>query len=123
MADTETTINTVLTANAAVKRRVNARIYPIVMPQNPVLPAITYQRISAAPVNHLGGYSGLLNAHVVINSWATEYGEAKALAKDVRTAMNTAAMKNVLTNDLDGYDPDINLFVVSQDYSCWNAEV
>jgi len=79
MADAETTINTILTGAADVKRIVNTRIYPLVMPQDPKLPAITYQRISNNPVNMLAGYSGLANPHMVINSWAMNYHEAKTL--------------------------------------------
>lgn len=119
----ETLIYTVLTADADVKRRVNTRVYPVVMPQGVTLPAVSYQRISNNPVNHLEGYSGLANPHIIINSWATAYDAAKALAHDVHGAMNAATTyKSVLTNELDGYDPDVGLYVVSQDFSCWGAE-
>lgn len=123
MSDAETNVNTILTGNADVKRIVNTRIYPLVMPQDPTLPAITYQRINAAPVNTLSGYAGLMNPHIVINSWATDYAAVKELAFSVRTAMNTSVtLRNVLVNELDGFEPDINLFVVSQDFSCWSIE-
>ncbi len=119
----ETKIYTLLTGNATIARKVNKRIYPLVMPQDPVLPAITYQRISANKVNHLGGYSGLENPHIVINTWARTYDEAKAISEDIHSAMNGATgFRSILINDLDGYDPDINLFVVSQDFSCWDNE-
>lgn len=112
-----------LTADAATARRVNTRIYPVVMPQKVALPAVSYQRVSADPVNTLSGYAGMMNAHIVINSWAQTYDEAKALALEIRTAMNgAAAFKSLLVNELDGYDPDVSLYVVSQDYSCWGEE-
>lgn len=117
----ETEIYTLLTGNATVARKVNTRVYPVVMPQDPVFPAVTYQRVSGLKVNTLAGYSGLENPHIAINVWARTYDEAKGIAKDIHTAMNGAsAFKAILINDLDGYDPDINLYVVSQDYSCWD---
>jgi hypothetical protein len=119
----EVLIYRLLSANAAVKRRINTRIFPVVMPQDVVLPAVSYQRISADPANTLAGASGLVNAHIVINSWSRNYDEAKALALEIRTAMNTAStFKSLLTNELDGYDPDVSLYVVSQDFSVWGEE-
>jgi len=124
MALVETEIYSLLTGNATITRKLNKRVYPVVMPQDPVLPAITYQRISGEKINILGGYSGLENPHIVINVWSQKYEEAKAIAEDVHSAMNGAsAFKSWLINDLDGYDPDISLFVVSMDYSCWDNEV
>jgi hypothetical protein len=124
MADAETNINTILTADAEVKRIVNTRIYPLVMPQDPTLPAVTYQRMSNNPVNHLRGASGLMNPHVIINLWGMNYHDVKDLAYAVRKAMDAAiaTMPTVLTNEIDGFEPDVNLFVISQDYSCWNSE-
>ena len=120
---TETMIYTALTSAPDVARRINTRIYPVVVTQAPTLPAVSYQRVAADPVNHLGGYSGLTNAHIVINSWARNYDEVKALAFEIRTAMDAArTFRCVLTNELDGYDPDVSLYVVSQDFSCWGAE-
>jgi len=119
----ESLIYTVLTADTDVSRRIDTRVYPIVMPQGVTLPAISYQRISNNPVNSLQGYSGLGNPHITVNSWATGYDAAKALAQDVLDAMDAATtFKCVMTNEMDGYDQDVSLYVVSQDYSCWGTE-
>jgi hypothetical protein len=119
----EALIYTVLANNADVKSRVNTRIYPVVMPQDVTLPAVSYQRISANPINYLGGYTGLKNADIVINAWGKSYDELKTLASKIHTAMNAATtFKCVLTNELDGFDPEIQLYVISQDYSCWGQE-
>jgi len=109
--------------DAAVTRLINTRVYPVVMPQDVTLPAVSYQRVSTDPVNHLGGYSGLKNAHIVINAWGRNYDEAKAIASAIHAAMDAArAFRCVLTNELDGYDQDVQLYVISHDYSCWGAE-
>ncbi len=116
----ESEIYTVLNTNIKINRRVNTRIYPIVMPQDVTLPAITYQRISAQMINDLGGYSNLENPHIAINCWALGYAEAKVMANEVQDAMYAATTyKATLFNDLDVYEPDLNLFAVSMDFSCW----
>jgi hypothetical protein len=122
MADAETTIYTLLTGNVNVTQAVNKRVYPLILPQNAIYPAITYQRVSSSPENTLAGYSGLMNPYVSISSWATSYSAAKALANDVHTAMNGSTMKNVLFNEMDNYDPDEKIYFITQDYSIWNVE-
>lgn len=119
----ETNLYTALTADADIKRIVNTRIYPVVMPQDVTLPAVSYQRMSANPLNTLDGYAGMKNAHVVINAWARTYDEAKELSGHIHTAMDSVrTFRAVLTNELDGYDPEVSLYVVSQDFSCWGTE-
>lgn len=121
MAILETKIYSVLSGNTTVSAITSARIYPVVMPQNPTFPAITYQRVSADHITDLSGFSNLENAHILINIWATRYDTAKELAEDVHVAMdNSTAFKCSLSNDLDGYDHETELYFVSQDYSCWD---
>ena len=118
----ETELYTALTADTTIAAVASNRVYPLVMPQDPTLPAITYERISGAKVNGLDGYLGMDNPHIMLNVWATRYDTAKELAEDVHDCMNkVTAFRALLINDMDGYDPDTGLFVISQDYSCWNA--
>ena len=122
MALLETKIYSALAANATVAAKVGARIYPLIMPQNPTFPALTYQRISSNPINDLGGFSGLENPHIVINAWGTRYDTVKELAEDVHVTMDAATAFNALmVSDIDGFDPDTNLYMVSQDFSCWDV--
>lgn len=121
MALLETKIYSALAANATVAAKVGARIYPLIMPQNPTFPALTYQRISSNQINSLGGFSGLENPHIVINAWGTRYDTVKELAEDVHVTMDAAtAFKALMASDIDGYDPDTGLYMVSQDFSCWD---
>ena len=117
----ETELYTALTADTTIYAVTSSRIYPLLMPQDPTFPAITYERISSNKVNGLDGYLDMDNAHIMLNIWATRYDTAKELAEDVHDRMNkTTAFRSILVNDLDGYDIDTGLYVVSQDYSCWN---
>ena len=116
----ETQIYSALCADTTVAAVVGSRIYPLVMPQVPTLPAITYHRVSSSPVNTLSGRSNLTDVHVAVNCWGTAYDTVKELAEDVADGMNTAtAFHALLLTEFDGYDPETGLFVASQDYSCW----
>lgn len=119
----ETLIYTVLTADADIKARVNTRIYPVRIPQNPVYPAITYYRASAGVVNTLAGYSGKKNPTIIINAFARTYAEVKDMAKELLTAMDGArTFRAVLTWEDDDYNDDLNLYAISQEYSVWGDE-
>jgi hypothetical protein len=119
----ETRIYSLLASNPTIKQRINTRIYPVVMPQDVTLPAISYQRIASGPENTMTGFSGLKQSNVIINAWARTYDEAKQIAAEIHAAMETATeFDNVLINEMDGFDQDVNLYVVSHDYSCWNQE-
>ena len=117
----EAKIYTLLSANATINRLINTRVYPIVMPQDGVLPCLTYQRTAGNKVNHLGGYSGLENPHITINAWASNYDTAKNLSKHVHRIMDkSTGFTNTLFNEIDAFDPEVGLFAVSQDFSCWD---
>jgi len=119
----ESAVYTVLTGNAAIKRRCNTRIYPLSLPQKPTYPAISYQRTSAGVINTLSGYSGLKNPYFVITAWAKTYDECKALSDEIHTAMDGARTFRALMNyETDDFDPDLILYAVSQEYSCWGNE-
>jgi len=117
----ETKIVTVLTADTSILAVASNRLYPDVMPQNPTMPAITYERESCQRINSLGGYGGLENPHIIICSWATRKDDAGDLADKVFDAMNKAnTFHALMINDFGGYDVDAGLYVFSQTYSCWN---
>jgi hypothetical protein len=117
----ETELYTALTGDTTIYAATSARVYPVIMPQNVTFPAITYERISAQKMNGLAGYLGMDNAHMMVNIWATRYDTVKELAEDVHDRMDkTRTFRAILINDMDGYDQDTGLYVVSQDYSCWN---
>lgn len=119
----ESELYSALTADTTISAVTSSRIYPIVMPQDVTLPAITYERISGQPVNGLAGYLGMDNARIMINIWATRYDTAKELAEDVHDCLNKIrTFRAILVNHMDGFDVDTGLYIVSQDYSCWNAQ-
>lgn len=119
----EQEIYTVLTGNATIETLVNTRIYPVVMPQGVSFPAITYHETANSPVNTLGGKTGLENPNIAISCWATAYDAANAVAKAVNSAMDGCrTFRALMINQIDVYDPELNVYAKSQIWSCWNQE-
>jgi hypothetical protein len=109
-----------LSTSTGLTALVSDRIYPIMMPQDPTLPAITYQRISNSPVNTIGGFASLDNPHIQFDCWATSYSSVKALGDKLRKTIAAATTFNALQmSDQDLYEADTEIYRVSMDFSCW----
>lgn len=103
----------------ALKSLAGGRVYPLVLPDITILPAIIYQRVSSVPINSLDGDSGLDSVRMQISTWAATYKEAKTLSASVRSALDSSTMKIVTENDTDDYEPETKRFRVITDYVVW----
>ena len=65
-----------------------SRIFPDDLPTNPTYPAITIQQIGGPRVSAMAADTGDVNARAEVKSWAKTYDGARALAKQVRLALN-----------------------------------
>lgn len=117
------TVLVVLKADAAVTAIVgsglNARISPLIKSQGITTPAVTLQRISLDPVNHLRGHGDLDSVRVQLDAWTESYAEARALAGACRDAIQNAG--HLMLGEFDNYDPetDPGLYRITQDYQVW----
>ncbi|MGE5553298.1 MAG: tail completion protein gp17 [Betaproteobacteria bacterium] len=66
---------------------VAGRIYPLLLPQSPTLPAVTYQKISSIEEYAQDGSSSLRRVRFQIDCWAGSYASAKAVAAQVKAAL------------------------------------
>jgi hypothetical protein len=98
---------------------VDGRCYPLVMPQNPTLPAIVYSRQSSDPQYRLEGGASLNQVRMEIDCYAHTYAAAKALSESVRLAMESASYKGTLIFDTDFYEPDVKLYRIVMDFYLW----
>ncbi len=78
---------TYLSGYAGLNALVGDRIYPIVLPQKAVMPAVTYQKISEPQVHVSGADSGPYCPRYQFSCWGTTYDEACDVAVQVRTAL------------------------------------
>jgi len=125
-----------LVANGAVNGLVGTRIYPLMAPQNPTKPYVTFQRISGPRLQALGGAAGFGMARIQYDSWADTYTTAQALAAAIRNSFNgfigklsdgnsPASLRTVvvrLDNERDLFEEDTELFRVTQDYRLTHSE-
>lgn len=127
MALAEEAVYARLTAHAGTAALVGARVYPLKLPQTPTLPAVTYQRISATRESAMGSDTGITRARFQVTSHAASYSGVKALAEQVRQALQrysgTSATVTVhdcfLENEIDLFDQDDALaghYPVAQDF-------
>ena len=127
MATIEQAIYSILAGNSPVAAVVGTRIYQVKMPDNPTLPAISYQTVFGSMVESFTGYSGLKNPVISIDCWAKTAGAAHELAEKVRTALHGYAgtysditIDNVLEwTHTDLYDSDTEIYHVSCSARFW----
>lgn len=87
----ETAIWQILADDSGVGTLCGDRIYPIGVPQDGTLPAVTYQQIAGPRDHTFSGASGLVVAFYQVTSWATTYAAAKGLSEAVRAALDDYA--------------------------------
>jgi len=98
------------------------RVYPLILPQTPTLPAITYQKISGVREQAHSGDSSLQHPRYQFSCWALTYGAAWAVAEQVRLALQglTSAGVGIWENALDLYDPETSWYHVPVDITIWH---
>ena len=102
---------------------VSTRIYPLIVPQESAMPAITYARVSGGQQNDLSGYSNIENPRIQIDCWATSYKEIKTIAENVHAVLYAATtFKAILVSDMDLYESDVELYRETMDFKIWNRE-
>lgn len=88
MTDLETGLKAHLTADLNLAALIAARVYPVLRPQNAVLPALSYQRISGVRVSSLAGPSYACESRIQIDCWAASYSAVKTLSRAVRKRLD-----------------------------------
>lgn len=112
-----TLVYAVLAGAGAIAAQTDARVYPLLLPQSPTYPAITYQRISNTGQQ---GSTAIRETRYQINCWSDSYKGAQDLATAVKGVLEehtdtdqTPAIKMTLVvNELDDYDPDAEVYRV-----------
>lgn len=113
-----------LTSGSPSPTSAGSRVYGVVLPQvaqDEGLPAVSYQRISSAPVNDYDGHSNLDKVRIQVDAWARTYGAAKQLAGEIRAALTAASFKALLESDFDEFEEESKLYRVSTDYELWQG--
>lgn len=102
-----------------------ARVYPLILPQQPTYPAVTYQQISSVPMHAMGRDGAVTRVRVQVNSWGRTYADARTLASEVEARLSRfqglGSGVNVLDvlrdNEIETYESDTQTRRVIQDYT------
>jgi hypothetical protein len=127
MATVEDFIFSRLTTTAAITAVVGTRVYRVKMPDNPVLPCITFQTVSGAVVESFDGDSGLSMPVIQVDCWGRTAKAAQDLALLVRGALlgysgiyqDRRVQKVLEWNQFDLYDQETDIFHVSCSCRVW----
>ena len=109
-----------LQAVAGVTALVSARVYPLLLRQNPTYPAVTYEKVSGPRIENLQGLSGLAHPRFQFSCFGDDYEEADSVAEQVRLALEgyrAIIFQNFLTRseEMDDADWTKTLGTVSAD--------
>ena len=84
----EASIRQALLDDANISALVSSRIYPIILPQNPTIPAMTVRVENEDLIDIFGGQSELLRMTLNVDCWQTTFTDADVLRTYVRNALN-----------------------------------
>lgn len=112
-----------LSTETGVAALVSTRVYPVLMPQSPTLPAISYQRISNTEQD---GTSTLRVTRYQVDCWDDDYAGVQTLADAVRGALeewtdtnqSPAVKMTRVVGEIDDYESETGLYRVSIDVMC-----
>ncbi len=112
---------------------VSGRVYPMLLPPQVTLPAITYQKLSEARAYAHDGFAGYTEPRFQFSVWATTYAGAKAVHVQIKAALDTyvgimggiggvGVQRCLITNGIDLYDPESGIYHQAVDYLLAHAE-
>lgn len=78
---------TEMRSDSGISTLVSTRIYPLTIPQDAELPAITYQEVSSVPEHVMGSDSTVWQSRIQINVWDEDYSDCKSITDAVRILM------------------------------------
>ncbi|HOX22841.1 MAG TPA: DUF3168 domain-containing protein [Elusimicrobiales bacterium] len=116
----------VLRQTAAVAALVGDRIYPVRLPDEVILPAMTYLKASCIRYASHGGPSRLSSARFQLDCYSADYLDAKRLALAAVAALHGKKGGNIQAafneNETDGFSPDNGIYRVTADVLIWHRE-
>ena len=126
----------ILTYTKAQVTSVNNRVYAIKAPVGVANPYIVFSVISGNFIHSMGGDSGLSETKVQFSVFGDEYETVKGVAEDLKKTyrnyiesggalMGSAqwVQSTLLTNEVDMYEDDTNLYHTALDIIFWHVEV
>ncbi len=129
----ESGLRTYLLTITAITNIVADRVYPIILPQEPTLPAISIHNVGTVPIYLQGQRPVAATTRMQIDCYASDAITAKLLSKAVGEALILNSYQGVLFGSyairvvfeieggIDDFDDIPDDFRVSSEYRIWHA--
>lgn len=119
-----------LIADVGLAALIDSRVYPVQLPQRPLLPSVTYTRISTRPLSHRDAQQpSYSRPRFQLDVWASSYSQCVAVRSALRTAMGTLKQNSnpridvaLLQDDRDDYEAEPGRWRAILDYFVWHKE-
>ena len=123
-------LRTFLLADATLGGLIGTRLYPLKLPQDPTVPAMTFQWISGQRAHAADGAVGLASPRVQFDCWAETYLEVESVFEALRKRLDgfrgTAGASRVqgafFETERDDYEDEARLYRRSADFFIWHEE-
>ena len=130
MARVEADLYSILSGDATVTGQVSTRIYPVYLPQNCILPALTYYRVSTIREQSMQEDPGWATTRFQVSVWTTSALTWGTVADIVRTALHrhvgiyagVTVTDLAIENEITTYDFDTDEHQVAMDFMVSHLE-
>lgn len=89
----EASLQQIIATSTDFNALAGTRLYPVLLPEDPALPAATYQRIFTTPLYALDGRVNFTEVRIQFDTWANDYGQAKQLMVAINAAIDNFSGK------------------------------
>ena len=130
MARVEAALYSILSGSTAVTDQVSTRIHPVYLPQNCILPALTYYRVSTIREQSMQEDPGWSTTRFQVSVWTTSALTGGTVADIVRTALHrhvgihagVTVTDLAIENEITTYDFDTDEHQVAMDFMVSHLE-
>ncbi|MFA5160921.1 MAG: DUF3168 domain-containing protein [Elusimicrobiales bacterium] len=122
----EQTLYDLLRQDTGVSAIAGDRLYPVRLPDEVMLPAMVYAKVSCIRYASHGGPSKLASSRFQLDCYSADYLEAKRLALAAVSALHGKKGGDIQAafneNETDGFSADDGVFRVTADVLIWHKE-
>lgn len=120
-----------LIADSNVSSLISTRVYPLILPDESVLPSVTYQRISTVRDYATTGPVSLSRIRLQIDTWSLTYAAAKQVDMAIRASLEsfsgtlpdgTVVSEIQVDSSQDLYESSARYYRVSTDFIVYAFE-
>ena len=129
IAEIEEAVYSALTGNATLTGLISTHIYPLVLPQEVALPAVTFFRVSNIHNHGMGGDIDLMETRLQVSILADSVLRMRTVTDAVRGVLSrwkgtyggVIVQDSLLDNEMDDFEPETEIYQCIQDYRIFHT--